>query len=79
MRKKISMSNSKDLTVSEAYEQFIKRYNVKNLSGKTIVYYHDYLAPFLSFVGNDSPIDSITKETVEDYTLSLKQNNALAL
>ena len=44
MRKKISMSNSKDLTVSEAYEQFIKRCNAKNLSGKTIVYYHDHLA-----------------------------------
>lgn len=63
----------KSLTVQEAYDQF-QRYNLtKGLSAGTISYYESYSRVFFTFLRDTGqPLSSITKDTIDDYTLYLK-------
>ena len=64
----------KSLTVQEAYDQF-QRYNLtKGLSAGTISYYESYSRVFFTFLEDtNQPLSSITKDTIDDYTLCLHQ------
>lgn len=48
--KKISMRSSPDLTLDEAFEQFIKMCKLKNLSPKTTETYKTHYSIFKKFI-----------------------------
>ena len=71
----------KSLTVREAYGQF-QRYNLtKGLSNGTISYYESYSRVFFTFLKDtDQPLVSITKDTIDDYTLyGIRENTYRAI
>lgn len=59
------------MTVQEAFERFILKKKLKNLSPKTIQNYTDFLMPFLSYLGKDTDISLITTDLVLGYISSL--------
>lgn len=60
-------------SIQNAFEQFQKHNQLKNLAQGTIDFYSSKARKFFLFLGDTSlPIDSITKDTVNDYILYLK-------
>lgn len=66
----IKMCKSKNLSVKEAYELFIRKCRVKNLSTASITSYEDKVKPFVEYV--TGLISNVTSETVDDFTAYLK-------
>lgn len=73
MSKKISMEKSHDLNVTEAQEAFIKKCRVRNLTENSIRSYEDKLKPFFAFVGAETPVSEISSDTVDDFTLAMRE------
>lgn len=73
---KIGMKMTKDITIREAYEEFIRRCKVKNYSPYTIKYYNNNINVFSLFCNLDSPISVISEDlhlqeqNIKDYTVS---------
>lgn len=60
-----------DMTVSKAFERFIFKKKIKNLSPKTLQNYVDFVTPFLLYVGKDTDISCITTDLVLEYVSTL--------
>lgn len=73
--KKISMSKKTNLTVEEAFEIFIRKCKVRNLSDQTIRNYNHTIIHFIRFIESENAINSITVDTVDEYVLWLKEHN----
>lgn len=58
-----------EVNLSDAIEGFIKRCEVKNLSGRTIEYYQSILNRFVGFT-RDKAIKEITAEDIDNFILS---------
>ena len=71
MSKKITME-TEELTLIKAFEAFIRRCKVKNLSEESISSYRYKIKPFIVFYGEESPINKINKNIVDDYLLYLE-------
>lgn len=65
------------MTVNNAFEKFILKKKLKNLSPKTIENYRCFVAPFLSFIGSENDVSNITTDLVLDY-ISLFYGRKLA-
>lgn len=80
---KITMTKKRTtLSTQEAFDLFIKKCEAKNLSTATIESYKRDLKHFFEFRPSDEPINCITPETINDYTLWLKKNtvaNAISI
>ncbi len=77
--KRIKMSQSNgSKTIKEGFNEFIKYCKVKNLSERTIKYYTDYMTLFQDFLDqrNLHLTKEISKELINEYTLSLKESGA---
>lgn len=75
--KKITMQRKDNLTVEEAFQQFIKSCRVKNLTEKTITFYQDKIKQFYLFVSEETSIDKITLDIVNEWVLFLKEHNQI--
>ena len=75
MRKKITITNSQNLTIKQAHELFIRKCTVQNLSEKTLKVYNNHFGIFSLTVNVDDPINTITSATVDDFVLYLRSNN----
>lgn len=73
--KKITMSKKTILTIQEAFELFIRKCKIKNLSELSIISYEKKMVPFCKFIDNQSPIATITSDTVDEYILWLRENS----
>lgn len=69
----IKMCKSKNLTTKQAFELFIRKCRVKNLAEPSIVSYQDKVKPFIEFYSGE--VSGITVNTVDDFTLYLKQEH----
>lgn len=74
MRTKITMNTSKNLSVESAYELFIRKCRVKNLSEATITSYNNKVIPFVEFC-NGGEISAVTVDTVDAFTDMLKKEH----
>lgn len=72
--KKIKMTTPQEVTVKQGFEQFIRRCQIKNLSKETIESYYSKTNHFFTFYGESKPLHSISKTTIDDYILWLKDN-----
>ena len=72
--KKITMNTSKNLSVEDAFELFIRKCRVKNLSEATITSYNNKVIPFVEFC-NGGEIGVVTIDTVDGFTDMLKKEH----
>ena len=74
---KIKMKSDEVLTVAQGYERFITKCKAKNLSDKTVKYYHKEYLRFCQFCPEDTLLDDVTSEVIEKYVFYLrKKSNA---
>lgn len=66
----IKMCKSKNLSVEEAYDLFIRKCRIKNLAEASITSYEDKVKPFVEYC--PGLIANVTSETVDDFTAYLK-------
>lgn len=67
----IRMNKSKNLSVEDAYELFIRKCKVKNLSESSIVSYKNKIQPFVEHC-KDMKISMVTINTIDEFTNYLK-------
>ena len=73
--KKLSLKNSDNLTVDEAYEDFKANCRIKNLSGETIKLYQYQFNVFHRFLDDETfLISNITLATVNSFILELRSD-----
>ena len=74
--KQIQMNKSKNLSVNDAYDLFIRKCRVKNLSQVSIVSYENKIHPFVDYC-DGGLISAVTIDTVDGFTNHLKtEHNA---
>lgn len=71
---KISMSKKSNLTIQEAFDLFIRKCRIKNLTDLSISSYEKKMVHFYEFVDKNEPIESVTKNMVDEYILWLREN-----
>ena len=69
---KITMQNYQMQTLQNAFEHFIIRCRVTNLSEETITSYRSKVAHFLVFISPDTALLEIDEKTIEDFIIHLK-------
>lgn len=67
----IKMHKSKNLSVGEAFELFIRKCKVKNLVEASIVSYQNKVQPFVDFCSGEK-IANVTIDTVDNFTVHLR-------
>ena len=72
--KKITMSKKSTPTIQEAFELFIRKCKIKNLTELSISSYEKKMVHFYEFIDKNEPITAITKDTIDDYMLFLREN-----
>lgn len=71
MRKKISMDSNK-ITFDRGYDEFIMRCRAKNLREGTIQSYEGRIKTIYKFIDPKTPIENITRDTVDNFIISCK-------
>lgn len=71
---KITMTQPNNLTVTQAFNQFIQRCKIKNLSDQTILSYQQKLKHFFDYSTDTAHISQLSKDTVDNYILWLRDN-----
>lgn len=71
---KITMSKKSDLSIQEAFDLFIRKCKIKNLTDLSISSYEKKMVHFYEFIDKSEPITTVTKDTVDDYILWLREN-----
>ena len=72
--KQIKMVKKDNLTVKDAYELFIRKCRVKNLSAQTIKTYEDKLKRFIEFVEPTTMVAELTSDVIDSYILGLRDD-----
>lgn len=68
------MSKKSDLSIQEAFDLFIRKCKIKNLTDLSISSYEKKMVHFYEFIDKSEPITTVTKDTVDDYILWLREN-----
>lgn len=71
---KITMSKKSNLSIQEAFDLFIRKCKIKNLTDLSISSYEKKMVHFYEFIDKGEPITAVTKDTVDDYILWLREN-----
>lgn len=71
---KITMSKKSNLSIQEAFDLFIRKCKIKNLTDLSINSYEKKMVHFYEFIDKSEPITAVTKDTVDDYILWLREN-----
>lgn len=75
---KIEMKKVKkdgNITVEDAFKQFLRKCKVKNLSEYTISAYTKKCDEFMEMVGKDSPVTEIDADAIDDYIIELRERD----
>lgn len=75
MRKRISMRQIDALTVDEAFDIFIQKAEVRNLSERTIKTYKNHFMIFCKSVDRAKLMEEMDIDVVDDFVLYLKENS----
>ena len=73
--KEITMNTSKEISIQEAFEKFIRKCKIKNLSPNSIESYRYKLKKLVGFVGQECLCTDITSDTIDDYIISLREEH----
>lgn len=74
--RKISFRDNSNLTISEAFRDFVENCRIKNLREETIKLYQLHFSIFKRFLDNDELlISDITSKTVGQFILELRSDN----
>ncbi|OLR63693.1 hypothetical protein BHF69_02350 [Anaerostipes sp. 992a] len=77
-RKRIKISNNEGIiTLEEAFSNFIRKSNVKNLSSETIKTYRYAIEVFFEFAGDSNLVSEITRDTIDDYIIWLQEHKEI--
>lgn len=68
------MRKKSELSIDETFNLFLRKCRINNLAEKSIFSYERKLVHFREFIDFNEPISSITKDTVDDYILWLREN-----
>lgn len=68
------MRKKSELSIDETFNLFLRKCRINNLAEKSIFSYTRKLVHFREFIDFNEPISSITKDTVDDYILWLREN-----
>jgi len=72
--KKITMQSHNNLNFDEAFERFIRKCEIKNLTEKSITSYKQKIRPFKEFVDNQNlDLEDITGDTVDDFIIWVRK------
>jgi integrase/recombinase XerD len=71
---KIQMAKKSTLTIEEAFDLFIRKCKVKNLTDLSISSYEKKMVHFYEFKDKTDLITSVTSNTIDDYILYLREN-----
>lgn len=71
---KITMSNKSNLTIHDAFDLFIRKCKINNLTDLSIESYRKKMVHFYEFIDEQSQITEVTSDTVDDYILYLREN-----
>ena len=71
---KITMSKTTNVTGEEAFQLFIRKCKIKNLTELSIESYEKKILRFYEFYGRDTLLSEIRSSTIDDYILWLRQN-----
>lgn len=71
---KISMTKKNHLTASEAFELFIRKCKIKNLTDLSIESYQKKMVHFWEFYGKDTLVELISSDTIDEYILWLREH-----
>lgn len=71
---KIQMAKKSTLTIEEAFDLFIRKCKVKNLTDLSISSYEKKMVHFYEFKDKTDLITSVTSSTIDDYILYLREN-----
>lgn len=74
MAQKITMSKQSNLTIEEAFELFIRKCKVKNLTDLSIESYRKKMVHFYEFISKENSLEQITADTIDDYILWLREH-----
>lgn len=74
MKQKIQMNPSSDRSIEEAYQLFIKKAKVRNLSEKTIQTYNNHYKIFSEVYDTSLPL---TEEVIDNFTLYLREKREI--
>ena len=74
MKKRITMTKKDDLTIEQAFELFIRKATVRNLSPNTIRVYGYHFDSFCKYVSKDDLISTVSSDTIDGFILYLKEN-----
>ena len=77
--KRKRMPRNAGVSIGEALQRF-QDYNVlKNLTPYTLKYYEQKIGYFIEFVGGaETPLPTVSLETVNDYILSMKRSDTIS-
>lgn len=73
---KINMSKKSTLTIQEAFDLFTRKCRIKNLTDLSISSYEKKMVHFYEYINKSESIKTVTKDTVDDYILWLRENTA---
>lgn len=73
MKQKITLSNQKNLSIEEAFELFLRKGNVKNLSTDTLKNYQYQFNCFSRFTDVTQPIKNVSVELIENFAVYIKK------
>lgn len=59
------------MTISESFDNFIYTCRLRDLSEKSLLCYTSFVKPFISFIGSDSCVDTIDRDSVFHYIETL--------
>lgn len=71
---KITMSKISVPTIEEAFELFLRKCRVKNLTELSIESYKKKMVHFNEFLNGETSLSHITSDTIDNYILWLRQN-----
>ena len=72
-RQVITMQKSTNLSIDEAFSNFIKKSKIRNLSDKTLNTYHNHYKVFSELIDNTTPIADVTSDTLDDFIVYLRE------
>ena len=61
-------------TLEQAFEKFLRRCKIKNLSEGTIKAYQTNLQPFMKYLNDDFLLTDLCSDTIDDFILWLREN-----
>lgn len=71
------MNPSSDRSIEEAYQLFIKKAKVRNLSEKTIQTYNNHYKIFSEVYDTSLPLTELTEEVIDNFTLYLREKREI--